>query len=899
MIDKHWHSIEIEDVFAQIDGSDSGLTQIAAEERLLQYGPNEIPPEKLSPTWILFLLQFNSPLMYVMMVATTLSFYLKNISEAVFILVVIVINATVGFYQEYKANSSLVTLKSIIKIRARVVRNNREQEIDAANVVPGDILIVRAGDRIAADGRIIENRTFKVNEAVLTGESKAILKDYSVLVAHDAEIGDHINMVFMGSVVEEGMAKILVLETGPRTQYGDIVTLLKETKEEPTPLQLTTISLSKIIGAGIFIATTIIVIQSYLAGQSFGEIFKVALALFVSGIPEGMLLTVTIVLTIGMRRILKQKGLVRRLAATETLGGVTVICTDKTGTLTEGKMAVTGIITADEELNGEIFKVATEKNTVSESVRLVLLAGLLSNEAFIENPGVKGGEMIIRGSLTEQALLRVATLFGYDKYKEDKNRQTLDRVLFSSEHKYSASLRKVSATTKQLFVIGAPEQVLKRVTRVYVNNDTESNNSNLYHTLVQKMEEEAKKGFRLVASAYCTMPLETKYTEINELVRDLTLVGFTVIADPIRDDVKEAFEETRRAGIRTVVVTGDHKQTAIAVAEKIGFDIKSEHIVEGHELELMDDETLRERSKTIALYARVSPRHKLRIVHALQKNNEVVAMFGDGVNDAPALKAADIGVAVGTQVDAVREVADIVLLDSGFKTIVKAIEEGRIIFNNIRKVFLYLITQDFSQFFLFIVAILLGLPLPLIATQLFLANLVQSGLPDLALTLEREKEGIMDEPPRQPKSSILDRASAMWMVTVFLISGICASSFYYVTLQTTGDIDKTRTMVMVFMCFESLFLVFAARSFKKGIIRSDIFSNHVLTLSVLISLGMVIAAVNVPQFQNLFASQSLSFNTWMVIASVSVVQILLVDSLKVYFFRNKKPLVQNTISAVQ
>jgi len=899
MTDKHWHSIDIQDVFAQVGSSESGLMQDVVQERVAQYGPNELPSEKQTPVWLLFVQQFNSPLMYIMMVATGLSFYLRNISEAVFILVVIITNAAVGFYQEHKANSSLATLKSVIKVRARVVRNNREQEIDAANVVPGDILIVRAGDRIAADGRVLENRTFKVNEAMLTGESKVITKDQAALVDHDAEIGDRINMVFMGSVVEEGMAKILVLETGARTQYGDIVMLLKETKEEPTPLQLTTISLSKIIGAGIFVATTIIVIQGYLAGQSLGEIFEVALALFVSGIPEGMLLTVTIVLTIGMRRILKQKGLVRRLAATETLGGVTVICTDKTGTLTEGKMAVTGIITANEELNSEAFETATDKNTASESVRLMLLAGILSNDAFIENPGAKGNEMIIRGSLTEQALLRAATLFGYDKYQEDKNKQTLDRVLFSSEHKYSASLRKVSDTTKQLFVIGAPEQILKRVTKVYVNNSTELNNSNIYHTLVQKMEEEAKKGFRLVASAYRIMPLETKYEEMIELVQDLTLIGFTVITDPIRHDVKEAFQETRRAGIRTVVVTGDHKQTAIAVAEKIGFDIKPEHTVEGHELEIMDDETLRERSKTIALYARVSPRHKLRIVHALQKNNEVVAMFGDGVNDAPALKAADIGVAVGTQVDAVREVADIVLLDSGFRTIVKAIEEGRIIFNNIRRVFLYLITQDFSQFFLFIVAILLGLPLPLIATQLFLANLVQSGLPDLALTLEREREGIMDEPPRPPKSSILDRASAMWMTTVFLISGICASVFYYVTLQVTGDIDKTRTMVMVFMCFESLLLVFAARSFKKGIIRSDIFANRVLTVSVLLSLGMVIAAVHVPQFQGVFSSQALSFGTWMTIASVSVIRVLLVDFLKVYFFRSEKLSVQNTAMGVQ
>lgn len=886
MVDKHWHSIDIQDIFAQIQSSDGGLTEEVAKNRLLNFGRNELPSEKQIPGWLLFLRQFVGPLMYIMMVAVALSFYLRNISEAVFILIVMVTNALVSFYQEYKANSSLATLKSVIKLRARVVRDNHEQEIDAADVVPGDILIVRAGDRVAADGRILEDRVFKVNEAVLTGESKSITKDHSKSVDPNAEIGDRTNMVFMGSVVEEGMAKVLVLETGARTQYGDIITLLKETKEEPTPLQLTTISLSKIIGIGIFVATTIIVIEGYIAGQSLIEIFEVALALFVSGIPEGMLPAITIILTIGMRRILKQKGLVRRLASTETLGGVTVICTDKTGTLTEGKMSVTGILTAENDLNTEMFE-NKDIQTLSQSARFVILAGLLSNDAFIENPGAKKEDMIIRGSITEQALLRVATEYGFDKHAEEKQKPTLDRILFSSDHKFSASLRKISDVQKQLFVIGAPEHILKRVTAVHTENGTESNVSESYNLLVKKMEEAASQGFRLVAAAYRTISMDNN-EDITDLVKDLVLVGFVVITDPVRHDVKGAFEETRRAGIRTVVVTGDHKNTAVAVAKKIGFDIQPEHIVEGHELEGMDDETLRERSKTIALYARVSPRHKLRIVHALQKNSEVVAMFGDGVNDAPALKASDIGVAVGTQVDAVREVADVVLLDSGFKTIVKAIEEGRIIFSNIRKVFLYLITQDFSQFFLFIVAILVGLPLPLVATQLFLANLVESGLPDIALTLEKEKEGIMNEPPRPPKSSILDSASRKWMISVFLISGLCASLFYYITLRVTEDLQLTRTMVMVFMCFESLFLVFVARSLKRGVIRADIFSNRVLTGAVFVSLCMVVAAVHIPSLQRIFESRDLTLGMWTIIVLVSFVQVLSIDRLKVLFFKSKK-----------
>lgn len=888
MTEKHWHSLDLQDVFTQVESSLSGLTKGEVEKRLLQFGKNELPPEKQSPAWILFFRQFNSPLMYIMMVATAISFLVNNLSEAIFILVVLVSNAIVGFYQEYKANTSLQALKGVIKLRARVVRDTREQEIDAAHIVPGDVLIIRAGDRVPADGRIIESRTLKVNEANLTGESKAVQKEAGARVDVEAEIGDRVNMVFMGSVVEEGLAKVVVLETGVRTQYGDIVMLLKETEEEPTPLQLMTISLSKIVGLGIFVVTTIIVIEGYFTGRPLDEIFEVALALFISGIPEGLLPAITIVLALGMRRILKQKGLVRRLASTETLGGVTVICTDKTGTLTEGKMTVTSIVTADQELSSDQLhnKTFLQSQVTLTSQKLVL-SGLLSNDAFVENPGAENTELIIRGTLTEQALLRNAIRFGFDKYEEDKKSEVVDQILFSSDHKYSASLRKISDKHLGLYVIGAPEQILKRTHSLVLGDKEVGNTSDGYKNILAKLEDFVSQGYRVVASAYKTVPVDIKYDDLHEVIHKMSLLGFIVLTDPVREDVAEAFAETSRAGIRTVVVTGDHKQTAYVVAKKIGFNLDHSQIVEGHDIEAMDEDTLQERSKTIALYARVSPRHKLRIVNALQRNNEVVAMFGDGVNDAPALKAADIGVAVGTQVDAVREVADIVLLTSGFKTIVKAIEQGRIIFSNIRKVFLYLIVQDFSQFFLFMVSILVGLPLPLLATQLLLVNLVESGLPDLALTTEQEKDGIMNEPPRPPKSSILDKSSKIFMVSVFLISGTVATLFYFVTLYLTQDIDKTRTMMMILMCFESLFLVFAMRSFTKPIFRKDIFSNRLLSGAVLLSLGMVLISVYVPYFQGIFSTQALLVSSWLIILSVSLMQISTVDRLKIYLFKKQ------------
>ena len=374
--------------------------------------------------------------------------------------------------------------------------------------------------------------------------------------------------------------------------------------------------------------------------------------------------------------------------------------------------------------------------------------------------------------------------------------------------------------------------------------------------------------------------------DLEKAAHHLTLAGFIAITDPVREDVPAAFAKTKRAGIRTVIVTGDHYKTALAVAEKIGLSIHKDAVLEGHQIEAMSDKELREKSRTTLLYARVSPRHKLRIVQALQREGEVVAMLGDGINDAPALKSADIGVAVDTRVSAAREVADIVLLDGGFGTIIRAIEQGRIIFQNIRKVFLYLITQDFSQFFVFITAIFLGLPLPVIAAQLLLVNLVESGLADLGHKTEKEKEGIMDEPPRDPRESILNRVSRWWMLSVFLISGGIALLFYIVSLQYV-DLATTRTMLMVFLSMESLFLVFSMRSFTRGIIRRDIFGNRILTWAVVLSFILVLSSIYMPALQNILATVPLTAGQWAAIIVANIFEILLIDRLKLHFFRSR------------
>lgn len=879
-----WHSPALPDIYKQLASSAEGLSSQEAEIRLKKHGLNELPPGKADPAWKLLISQFNSPLMYIMMGATAVSYLLEHYSDTIFILVVLSSNALVGFWQEHKANRSLRALKNFIKPRARVVRDGAEREVDATHIVPGDIIALRAGERVPADARLIACAGLRTNEASLTGESKAISKTVEPASA-EAELGDRTDMVFMGTSIEEGSGRAVVVATGIRTEYGDIVELLKETKEEPTPLQKTVASLSKIIGIFISAIVGAIVLQGYLAGRPFAEIFAAALALFVSAIPEGLLPAITIVLALGMRRILKQKGLVRRLAATETLGGVTVICTDKTGTLTQGKMEVDRILTADGDSSATDLYEA-QKNSLPPAVALLSRMSLYANDGYIENPEAETGKLVVRGNLTEQALLKFCHRLGMNKANLDSAEPVLDSLLFSSDRKYSASLRESpSKETDMLYVVGAPERIFERARSVFTKEGEVGMDDPSYADLLSRMEAGVKEGSRMVACAYRAVPREQAYDSLDDLSRDLILVGIIALSDPVRPDAADAFKQTTQAGIRTIVVTGDNKWTATEIARQIGLIIAPEQTLEGHEIEAMSDADLEKRVGTILLYARVSPRHKLRIVRALQKKGEVVAMFGDGVNDAPALKAADIGVAVGTEVDATREVADLVLIDSGLFTVVKAVEQGRIIFDNIRRVFLYLITQDFSQFFLFMGSLALGLPLPLLPAQLLMVNLVESGLPDLALTAEQEKHGVMQEPPRSPKESVLNAQGRRFMFSVFAVSGGIAMCFYWFVLHMTDDINLARTMVMTLMCFESLFLAFSVRSFRRSMFRRDIFSNYWLTGAVGISLCMVLGAIYFEPLQQMLLTVPLTPAQWMIVLATNIVEIVLIDALKRLAFR--------------
>jgi len=726
---KHWHAISATNIFPELKTKKNGLTVSEASQRLKESGRNTLPQEKPYSKIRLFLRQFNSSLMYILLTTVLISFSLKHYSDSIFIIVVLLINTTVGFYQENKANQSLAALKRMVKIRARVLRDGYEKEIDSEELVAGDIVFLKSGDKVPADGRIIESKGLKVNEASLTGESQAVEKKIVDLLPEDTPLPERSNIVFMGTIVEEGRATAVITATGINTQIGEVVSLLKETKERRTPLQKKIITLSRWLGVFILSIIFIVLIEGYFTEKNFTEVFVASLALAVSAIPEGLLPAITVILVLGMRRIFKTNGLVRKLSATETLGGVTVICTDKTGTLTEGKMQVSHILTSTRELMSDgLNGLAKGENANGvESHISALKIATLANDAFLENPEAELKEWVVRGRPTERALLLAGMQAGLNKHELEKQYPILDRISFESDYKYAATFHRISDNKNSLYVIGAPEEIITRSIDLDIDGRKEKLGTSESDKLMQKFESLTQKGLRVLACAHKDYEAKEKYQNLADLVKDLTLVGFIALKDPLRPDAKEYIDITKKAGIRTVIVTGDHRLTAKAIAEEIGLDARDENIIDGKELETISDDNLREKAKYVSIYARVSPKHKLRIVDALQANEEVVAMLGDGVNDAPALKLADIGVAVGSGTDVAKEVADIVLLDDNFKTIVKAIEQGRVVFGNIRKVFVYLVADDFSELFLFLGSMAMGFPLPLLPAQILWINLVEDG----------------------------------------------------------------------------------------------------------------------------------------------------------------------------
>lgn len=894
MAQKLWHTYSIAKTFDQLKSSKKGLGDSEVSKRLKSYGYNKLPQSSRLTKLEIILTQFKSPLVYVLLFAAGISIYLQDFVDTAIILVAVFINTFLGFYQENKANNSIEYLRKLIHFKAKVLRNGNEISVDTSELVPGDIIFLEAGDKIPADARLIKIDNFQVIEAALTGEATPARKSLKATQKGEV-ISDRNNMVYSGTVVASGRAMAVVCETGQNTEIGKITLLVKETKEEKTPLQQQLDVFSRnLTYAVIFFVALIVIIGKVQGREIFGfghaareSMLNVAAAIAVAAIPEGLLISVTVVLAIGMQAILRRKALVRKLIAAETLGSVSIICTDKTGTLTEGKMQVSRIITAGDDV--DVKNSLKYQNTAKlKDHDLISKISLLCNNAVIENPNDELAQLKILGNPTEQALLLGAMQAGIPAEEVKKHQPRIAEIPFDSKWKYMATLNELDKNKNVVYVKGAPEVVFSMASKIRVNGKKLKLTEERKKELKNKFEKLTNDGLRLLAFAY--KQTSPKNTHLKDELNDLIFIGFIALKDPLRAEAKETMKQAQKAGIRPIIITGDHKLTAKAIVSELGLKVDDKNIMLGSELDQISDEDFEKIIQNIDIYARVEPKHKLRIIKAWQKKGETVAMTGDGVNDAPALKAADVGIALGSGTDVAKETSDIILLDNNFKTIVAAVERGRVIFDNIKKVTLYLLSDSFSEMILISGALFLKLPLPILPAQIIWINLINDGFPSLALTLEPGEKKVMHDKPRKKNAKILDKELKILIFVAGTVTDVVILGLYYYLIKHGGyTVEHARTLIFALIGLDSLFYVFSCRSLRQTIFTKNPLTNKYLLASIAIGIGLQLIAIYSPFFQKIFDTIDLDALDWLMVAIVAIIKILSIESVKYFFIiKNRK-----------
>ncbi len=875
MSKKVWHNLAVGTVVAALrTDRDRGLTREEIITRQKIFGLNQLPEEKFLSKKDILIEQFKSPLIYILVIAGIGTAFFNLYTDAVVILLAIFINTLVGFLQEKKATKALRELKKIVRVESRVIIGGEERKIDSKNLVPGDIIVLSAGDKVPADGRIIENYGLKVNESPLTGEWFPAEKKTDIF-PQKTILADRDNMVYMGCTVESGKAKAAVTEIGENTEIGKIAHLLGETKEEKTPLQNKISRLSKKIGIIITLISLYIFLFGIFQQQDFIRMFELTVAVAVAAIPEGLPIAVTVILALGMTRILKREGLVRKLLAAETLGSTSVIATDKTLTLTKGEM--------------EVAEIVTFKDTEKER-NLALKSAVLCSQGFVENPNDLYPLWEVQGEPTDRAFILAGGKVDLEKHKLEKEMPEIDEIPFDSKNKFIASLRR-EGNNFVLYVSGAPEKIISLSTHFINEGEIYPLKEGVKQVFDKKLKSSAQKGLRVVAVGYKKISDSEmkKMDNLNvENVKDLVFIGFINLKDPVRKEAKEAMNICRKAGMFPIIVTGDHKFTAMAVAKEVGFRVKEENVLLGEELDKLSDEELDERIKSIRIYSRVEPKHKLRIVQAWQRKGEVVAMTGDGVNDAPALKKADIGVALGSGTDVAKEVSDLVLLNDNFNVIVASVEEGRAIIDNIRKVITYLLSDSFSETILVGASIVLGWPLPVIAVQILWVNLIEDGLPNIALTFEPKEKDLMDRKPEGKNIPLLNKEMKALIFIIGIITDIFLLGLFVWLWKYSGyEIKHVQSILFAALAIDSLFYVFSCKSLRKNIWNIDLFSNKILILSWIVGTLALLAALYLPFLQTLLKTVPLNLYDWELILGIGFLNIILIEITK-WFFITKK-----------
>lgn len=869
-----WHTLGVDEIIAELNTSPSGLSKEEASERLKQYGPNELAREvRISPFQIL-IRQFNSPLIYVLFIAAIISFAVDHLLDAFVILGIVVINSIIGFFQEYRAEKSMQALRKLAAPQATVIREAQRVTISTMELVPGDVIALVTGDKVPADARVIDSKNLKTDEASLTGESVPVDKQASP-ITEDTSLAERSNMVYAATTVTYGRGEAVIIATGSSTEVGKIARDVASVGHEDTPLQVKLASVGRILGIIALGLALFRFVMGLIQGIDFIDILLFAIASAVASIPEGLPAVVTIVLAIGLKRMAARNAIVRELPAVETLGSATVICSDKTGTLTKNEMTVKAlyIYGREYEITGEGYEPQGEIRldgkpvdiSEDEDLQFALTAGALCNDAHLN---CQDSQCKISGDPTEGALITAAEKASLTKSELSKRMPRINEIPFDSERAYMATLHDIG-DKRVVFVKGALEKLIHKCSFVRSNSQVQEFDKQKQDTVMDTNRDLASRALRVLALAYKEVPLDKNDLAEDDLRDGLVFLGLAGMIDPPRPEAIIAIERCNRAGIRVIMATGDNKITAGAIASQMGILKPGNLIVDGRELKAMSDDELDDRIDNIDVFARVEPVQKLRIVNALKHQGHIVAVTGDGVNDAPALKRADIGVAMGiTGTDVAKEASEMVLTDDNFASIVGAVEEGRIIFANIKKVVTYLLSTNAGEDLILIVTILAAFPLPLTPVQILWINLVTDSFPGLALAADPPREDVLAEPPLDKESRIISRGVLFRLVFVASIMTIGSVSLFYWAWTTKGLVEA-RTVTFAVIAIFQLFNAFNVRSPHTSIFKIGFLTNRWLVVAAFIGLVLQIAVIHLPFMQTLFNTVPLTASEWLLIIAVA------------------------------
>jgi Ca2+-transporting ATPase len=889
-----WHTMPASEVARDLDVDlQTGLAEAEVRQRRERYGWNALQAAQSRSAWAILADQFKSLIVALLLAATVVAFSLGENVEAIAILVVIILNAAVGFVTEWKAEQALSALERQAAPLAQVIRDAHPHEAPAAELVPGDVVILSAGDRVPADGRIIESVQLQIDEASLTGESQAANKTIDEIPERTAPLGDRRNMAFLGTVVTDGRGKLLVTDTGARTEMGRIGKLIAEAGSRETPLERKLQQLGNALVGVVLLLCAVIVLAGWLRGNSFLSMLEVGISLAIAAVPEGLPAVTTMTLALGMQRMARMGALIRRLPAVETLGSTTVICTDKTGTLTRNEMTVQVFQLGDREVDvlgsgasapGKFQEAGAEIDPAAdEHLRLALRIGVLCSDATLETAG---GATTVLGDPTEGALLVAGAKADMDRAALEREFPRIGEIPFNSDTKRMTTVHRTPDGQAVAYVKGGPGVVTKACTSLFDPSGVRPLTPELKEHLLARSVELAGRALRILALATKDLPADHND---DDLAGDLTLVGMVGMIDPLRDEAKHAIAVCRQAGIRTVMITGDQEATAAEIGRQLGIDRDPQdrplRTVHGRELADLQPDAWRRIVADVGVFARVSPEHKLRIVEALQAEGNVIAMTGDGVNDAPALKKADIGIAMGIKgTEVAKEAAAMVITDDNFATIVSAVEQGRGIYANILRFVHYLFSCNLAEIMVVFVALLIGWPVPLAALQILWLNIITDVFPALSLALERSSPDVMSRPPRDPQERLL-KPSFVWLI-VWQGALLCTVTLgaFYAGMHWYGTegagLKRATTLAFMTLALAQVFHTFNARSPSRSAFTGGLFTNAWLWGAVALCILLQVAAVYVPFLQRVLHTTPLSARDWATVCTSALLPVVIVEAAK-------------------